>query len=92
LTKPELVKRWFGPRGWSVTTREIDLKPGGKWRTVISGPGGRTQGVGRLVEEGGKTALTVSAMCSKEIRGEVIKGGMEPRVAETYDPACRDRG
>jgi len=29
LTKPELFKRWFGPRGWSPAVCEIDLKVGG---------------------------------------------------------------
>ena len=29
LTKPELFKRWFGPRGWALAVCEIDLKVGG---------------------------------------------------------------
>ena len=33
LTKPELFKRWFGPRGWSLAVCEIDLKVGGAWRS-----------------------------------------------------------
>jgi uncharacterized protein YndB with AHSA1/START domain len=42
LTKPELLKRWFGPRGWSLTECEVDLRVGGAWRFVLSGPGGAT--------------------------------------------------
>ncbi|WP_340687062.1 SRPBCC family protein [Amycolatopsis coloradensis] len=31
-TKPELVRRWFGPRGCEVVECEIDLRVGGRWR------------------------------------------------------------
>jgi uncharacterized protein YndB with AHSA1/START domain len=34
LTKPELLKRWYGPRGWSLVICEIDLKVGGAFRFV----------------------------------------------------------
>ena len=40
MTKPELLKRWFGPRGWLLTVCEVDLKVGGSWRFVLRGPGG----------------------------------------------------
>jgi uncharacterized protein YndB with AHSA1/START domain len=40
LTKPELLKRWFGPRGWALKVCEVDLRVGGAWRFVLSGPGG----------------------------------------------------
>ena len=29
FTKPDLLKRWFGPRGWSLVVCEVDLKAGG---------------------------------------------------------------
>ncbi len=29
FTKPELLKRWFGPRGWSLALCEVDLRVGG---------------------------------------------------------------
>jgi uncharacterized protein YndB with AHSA1/START domain len=45
LTKPELFKRWFGPRGWTLAVCEIDLKVGGAWRSVLRGPGGRDMGM-----------------------------------------------
>jgi uncharacterized protein YndB with AHSA1/START domain len=44
LTKPELLKRWYGPEGWSLEVCEIDLKVGGKWRFVSSLPGGKKIG------------------------------------------------
>lgn len=32
LTRPELLQRWQGPRGWSVVVCEVDLKPRGAYR------------------------------------------------------------
>ena len=46
LTRPELVKRWFGPHGWSLVVCEIDLRVGGTWRYVLEGPDGRSMGMG----------------------------------------------
>lgn len=39
-TQPEHVKRWFTPAPWMTTECEIDLKPGGIFRTVMRGPEG----------------------------------------------------
>jgi len=50
-TKPELLKRWFGPRGWSLVVCEIDLRVGGKWRFVLRGPDGNEMGMGRVYRE-----------------------------------------
>ena len=38
FTKPVLLKRWFGPRGWSLVVCEVDLKVGGTFRFVLRGP------------------------------------------------------
>ncbi len=40
-TNPEHVGRWWGPNGFTTTTREIDIRPGGGWRHVMHGPDGR---------------------------------------------------
>jgi uncharacterized protein YndB with AHSA1/START domain len=32
FTKPELLTRWHGPRGWSLAVCEVDLKVGGTLR------------------------------------------------------------
>jgi uncharacterized protein YndB with AHSA1/START domain len=29
-TDPELVKQWWGPKGVTIPTCELDVKPGGK--------------------------------------------------------------
>jgi uncharacterized protein YndB with AHSA1/START domain len=44
LTKPELLVRWHGARGWNLVVCEIDLRVGGTWRFVSRGPGGERMG------------------------------------------------
>jgi uncharacterized protein YndB with AHSA1/START domain len=39
-TQPGLLERWFCPVPWRATDVEIDLRPGGRFNTVIRGPGG----------------------------------------------------
>ncbi|HEX3911602.1 MAG TPA: SRPBCC family protein [Solirubrobacteraceae bacterium] len=34
-TDPQLVARWWGPRGTKTTVEQMDVKPGGTWRFVI---------------------------------------------------------
>jgi uncharacterized protein YndB with AHSA1/START domain len=40
-TEPEHLVRWWGPNGFTTTTRSIDVRPGGVWRFVMHGPDGR---------------------------------------------------
>jgi uncharacterized protein YndB with AHSA1/START domain len=51
FTKPELLKRWFGPRGWSLVVCEVDLKVGGTFRFVLRGPDGREMGMRGVYRE-----------------------------------------
>jgi uncharacterized protein YndB with AHSA1/START domain len=41
LTKPELLRRWYAPTEWSLTSCEVDLRVGGKWRFELRRPDGR---------------------------------------------------
>ena len=51
LTKCELLKRWFGPHGWSLVVCEGDFAVGGAWRFVLRGPDGRDMGMRGFVRE-----------------------------------------
>ena len=39
-TAPDQIQRWFGPDGFSIETKEIDLSPGGLWRFDMVAPDG----------------------------------------------------
>jgi uncharacterized protein YndB with AHSA1/START domain len=40
-TTPEHVKKWFTPAPWTTVDCEIDLRPGGIFRTVMRSPEGQ---------------------------------------------------
>jgi uncharacterized protein YndB with AHSA1/START domain len=39
-TNPKHLARWWGPDGFTTTTRAVDIRPGGVWRFVMHGPDG----------------------------------------------------
>ena len=40
-TNPEILMKWFCPRPWKVVECDIDLRPGGIFRTVMQSPEGK---------------------------------------------------
>ena len=51
FSKPEILKMWFGPRGWSLVTCDVDARVGGGFRFVLRGPGGRELGMRGVYRE-----------------------------------------
>jgi len=51
FTKPELLTRWFGPRGWSLVVCEVDHRVGGGFRFVLRGPDGKEMGMRGVYRE-----------------------------------------
>jgi uncharacterized protein YndB with AHSA1/START domain len=41
-TEREHVSRWYGPRGFTITTHEMDVRAGGRWRFDMIAPDGTT--------------------------------------------------
>jgi uncharacterized protein YndB with AHSA1/START domain len=41
-TEPALLCQWFCPRPWSVSEAVIDLRPGGRFFTLMNGPDGES--------------------------------------------------
>jgi len=39
-TRAEHLSRWWGPRGFPLTTHAMDVRPGGAWRFTMHGPDG----------------------------------------------------
>ena len=40
MTNPKHVVHWWGPRGFTTTIEEMDVRPGGIWKHVMHGPDG----------------------------------------------------
>lgn len=63
-TKPEHLKQWFAPRGFTTPSAEVDLRLGGRYRIVMRGPDGNDypcSGEYRQIEPGRKLAFTNNA-------------------------------
>ena len=39
-TTPNILMRWWCPKPWQVTACDMDLRPGGRFDTVMQGPAG----------------------------------------------------
>jgi uncharacterized protein YndB with AHSA1/START domain len=39
-TEPEHIRHWWGPRGFTTTIQEMDVRPGGTWLFVMHGADG----------------------------------------------------
>jgi uncharacterized protein YndB with AHSA1/START domain len=39
-TDPKQVAKWWGPRGFTITTHEMNVKTGGTWNYIMHGPDG----------------------------------------------------
>ena len=39
-TDPKQIVKWWGPKGFTTTTHEMDVRPGGVWRFIMHGPDG----------------------------------------------------
>jgi predicted lactoylglutathione lyase/uncharacterized protein YndB with AHSA1/START domain len=50
-TDPRHITQWWGPRGFTTTVRQLDLKPGGKSDYVMKGADGSEYPVGGVFRE-----------------------------------------
>jgi uncharacterized protein YndB with AHSA1/START domain len=39
-THPDHLAKWWGPKGFTNTFQEFDMRPGGVWRFIMHGPDG----------------------------------------------------
>ncbi|MEO0827787.1 MAG: SRPBCC family protein [Cyanobacteria bacterium J06642_9] len=40
-TEPDHIAQWWGPKGFTTRVTELDLRPGGTWRYVMTSPEGK---------------------------------------------------
>jgi uncharacterized protein YndB with AHSA1/START domain len=40
FSDPDHLAKWWGPKGFTNTFQEFDMRPGGLWRFVMHGPNG----------------------------------------------------
>ena len=82
-TEPELVAKWFGPGDFDVPSSQLDLRPGGKWRTTIRSPEGQLRtvsGVYSTIEPPRRLVFTWAWDDDNGVRGH------ETQVTVTLEP------
>jgi uncharacterized protein YndB with AHSA1/START domain len=68
-TEPALITQWFTPAPWRTTAAEIDLRPGGTFRTVMEGPNGeRVDNAGCWLEVVPERRLTFTDSLGPDFR------------------------
>jgi len=80
-TVPDQLMQWFTPAPWRTVECEIDLVPGGAFRTVFRSPEGETfPSVGCYLEVLAQERLTWTNVLGPGFRpaGKVIAGAGEP--------------
>jgi uncharacterized protein YndB with AHSA1/START domain len=73
------MSRWWGPRGYTIASCEVDFREGGAWRVVHKGPDGEEYGF-----RGEYRAITPPESMV-EARDAMLESGMEGGAAETMD-------
>ncbi|WP_374027683.1 SRPBCC domain-containing protein [Bdellovibrio bacteriovorus] len=79
-TDPDQVAKWWGPRGFTLTTHSKDLRPGGSWVYTMHGPDGtdyenktfyhEVEEYSRLVyDHGGGEDRPPSVSCDGDLQG-----------------------
>ncbi len=63
MTSPEHIKRWYGPRGTELTSCEIELRVGGRFRYVMQGPDGGEVAFSGTYREVDPPARIVNTWC-----------------------------
>lgn len=89
-TEPELLVQWFTPKPWLTTVAEVDLRPGGKFRTVMEGPDGeRFDGTGCCLEVVENRRLTWTSALGPGFRPQgTPEGGFSFTAVLTFEPAA----
>lgn len=70
FTKPELLKRWFGPCGHSLAVCEVDFRVGGGFRFVLEDPKGQKMGMRGTYKEIAQPERTVHMESFDDYPGE----------------------
>lgn len=72
MTKPEHMKHWFGPRGFTLPVCEVDFRVGGAWRSVLLKPDGKEMGMRGVYKEINAPERFVSTESFDDFPGESL--------------------
>jgi uncharacterized protein YndB with AHSA1/START domain len=81
--QPDLLIKWWGPEGFTTPAPDMDVRSGGRWRTVMVAPNGGefiACGVYRTIERPRRLVFTWGWEDERGIRGH------ETEIIVTFDP------
>jgi len=84
FSNPEILRMWFGPRGWSLVTCEMDARVGGGFRFVLRSPEGRELGIRGVYRELSPPERSVHSETFDDFPGEsLVTAAFTERDVET---------
>lgn len=72
FSKPEILKKWFGPRGWSLVSCDVDARVGGGFRFVLRGPEGHELGMRGIYRELSPPERSIHSESFDDVPGESV--------------------
>ncbi|WP_336776176.1 SRPBCC family protein [Paenibacillus sp. MMO-58] len=89
---PELLKRWWGPNGFTNTFHEFEIKPGGNWRFTMHGPNGVDYANHNVFEEiVPLERIVLKHMSNPEFRVTAIFEDLDGRARLTFRQLFMDK-
>lgn len=85
FSKPEHLKHWWGPKGWTLSVCEVDFRPGGTWLYCMRGPGGEAswgKATYQDIKPPEKIVYTDSFVDSD---GNVLEGTPQMQITITFE-------
>ena len=91
------MKRWFGPRGFTMPVCEIDYRVGGSFRFILEGPNGHKMGMSGVYREINRPERLVYTQlidgCDAQGSGEaMIEYGVHPWDLGALIPIVEEAG
>ena len=86
MTDPRHIVHWWGPRGFTTTIEEMDVRPGGVWKHVMHGPDGTDYPNHSVFTE----VVKPHRICFSH--GGARKGGPEANFEATWSFEAKETG
>jgi uncharacterized protein YndB with AHSA1/START domain len=78
-TEPDHLEAWWGPKGWTIAVKKMDLRPGGIFHYVMHRPQGQMWGKFVYREIVGPERI-VFVNCFANEKGESVRGPFDPNL------------
>ncbi|MFI5097370.1 MAG: SRPBCC domain-containing protein [Candidatus Acidiferrales bacterium] len=75
-TQQEHITNWWGPNGFTTTTCEMEVRPGGAWRHGMHGPDGTEYPGGGVYREVVKPEILVFTNIATDKDGNLVFDGL----------------